>query len=50
MPVRGHWLAIANFGDRLGKRYAANSSLWRFDPGRRSVYSIINCVVGNQLD
>eukprot|EP00667_Euglena_gracilis_P010937 EG_transcript_11151 len=24
------WLAVANFGDRLGKRYAANSSLWRY--------------------
>ena len=23
------WIAIANFGDRLGKRYSAQSSLWR---------------------
>ena len=27
------WLAIANFGDRLGERYKAQSSLWRFRPG-----------------
>ena len=25
------WLAIANFGDRLGERYASLSSLWRLD-------------------
>ena len=26
------WLVVGNFGDRLGKRYAANSTLWWFDP------------------
>jgi hypothetical protein len=26
------WLAIANFGDRLGERYEAESTLWRFQP------------------
>eukprot|EP00040_Diaphanoeca_grandis_P015610 m.79803 g.79803 ORF g.79803 m.79803 type:complete len:442 (-) comp25250_c0_seq1:298-1623(-) len=25
------WLAVANFGDRLGKRYEALSSVWQYD-------------------
>jgi len=30
-PGDGLYLAVANFGDRLGKRYAAQSSLWRYE-------------------
>ena len=34
------YLAIANFGDRLGKRYASDSSVWEFDEQKRQFKQI----------
>eukprot|EP00933_Yihiella_yeosuensis_P007111 TRINITY_DN11201_c0_g1_i2.p1 TRINITY_DN11201_c0_g1~~TRINITY_DN11201_c0_g1_i2.p1 ORF type:complete len:442 (-),score=72.58 TRINITY_DN11201_c0_g1_i2:233-1558(-) len=30
-PDKVPWLAVANFGDRHGQRYAAESTIWRFN-------------------
>ena len=38
------WLAIANFGDRLGKRYESASTVWRLDHRHTNLFQRVASV------
>ena len=38
------WLAIANFGDRLGKRYESESTVWRLDHRQTNLFQRVASV------